>query len=226
MAETEFSAAAAGGGLAAALRTHGIKRSFPRGHALFTEGDLGERVFMIETGWVTLRSTGPQGEEMILALRGPGEVVGEMSAFDGAPRTATALAVDEVEAVVAPARSVAAALARDVDAANDFARILVARLRESDSQRVEFTVLDTLARVARRLLDLADRFGQPVPEGVKVELPLSQEELASWCGASREATVKALRTLREVGGITTGRRVVTLHDREALERHARVGAGG
>jgi CRP/FNR family cyclic AMP-dependent transcriptional regulator len=223
MAETEFSAAAAGGGLAAALRTHGFKRTFPRGHALFTEGDLGERVFLIETGWVTLRSAGPDGEEMILALRGPGEVVGEMSAFDGAPRTATALAVDQVEAVVAPARSVAAELEKDVAAANDFARILVARLRESDRQRVEFTVLDTLARVARRLLDLADRFGQPTADGVKVELPLSQEELASWCGASREATVKALRTLREVGGITTGRRVVTLHDRDALRRHARVG---
>ena len=223
MAETEFSAAAAGGGLAAALRTQGIKRSFPRGHALFTEGDLGERVFLIESGWVTLRSAGPDGEEMILALRGPGEVVGEMSAFDGAPRTATALAVDQVVAVVAPARSVAAALEKDVAAANDFARILVARLRESDRQRVEFTVLDTLARVARRLIDLADRFGQPTAEGVKVELPLSQEELASWCGASREATVKALRTHREVGGITTGRRMVTLHDREALERHARMG---
>jgi CRP-like cAMP-binding protein len=222
MAETESSAAAAGGGLAAALRTHGIARSFPRGHALFTEGDLGERVFLIESGWVTLRSAGPDGEEMILALRGPGEVVGEMSAFDGAPRTATALAVDQVEAVVAPARSVAAALEKDVAAANDFARILVARLRESDRQRVEFTVLDTLARVARRLLDLADRFGQTTPDGVKVELPLSQEELASWCGASREATVKALRTLREVGGITTGRRMVTLHDRDALRRHARV----
>ena len=223
MAETEFSAAAAGGGLAAALRTNGIRRNFPRGGALFTEGDLGERVFLIESGWVTLRSAGPDGEEMILALRGPGEVVGEMSAFDGAPRTATALAVDQVEAVVAPARSVAAALEKDVAAANDFARILVSRLRESDRQRVEFTVLDTLARVARRLLDLADRFGQPAPDGgVRVELPLSQEELASWCGASREATVKALRTLREVGGITTGRRMVTLHDREALQRHARV----
>jgi CRP/FNR family cyclic AMP-dependent transcriptional regulator len=222
VAEAEHNAAAARGGLAAALREQGIRRAFPRGSALFTEGDLGERVFMIERGWVTLRSAGPDGEEMILALRGPGEVVGEMSAFDGAPRTATALAVEEVEAVVAPARSVAAVLEQDVRAANDFARILVTRLRESDRQRVEFTVLDTLARVARRLMDLADRFGEPTDEGVRVELPLSQEELASWCGASREATVKALRTLREVGGITTGRRMVTVHDRLALERHARM----
>jgi CRP/FNR family cyclic AMP-dependent transcriptional regulator len=221
VAEAEGSTVA-GGALVAALHEHGIHRAFRRGHALFAEGDLGERVFLIERGWVTLRSTGPDGVEMILGLRGPGEVVGEMSAFDGAPRTATALAVDAVEAIVAPARSVAAVVQSDVGAANDLARILSARLRESDRQRVEYLVLDTLARVARRLLDLADRFGQPVPDGTRVELPLSQEELASWCGSSREATVKALRTLREVGGISTGRRVVTVHDREALSRHARV----
>ena len=222
MAETEFSAAADRGGLAAALKSHGVARTYPRGQALFTEGDLGERVFMIERGWVTLRTVGPDGEEMILALRGPGEIVGEMSAFDGAPRTATAVAVGEVQAIVAPARAIANALERDVVAANDFARILAVRLRESDRQRLEYTALDTLARVARRLLDLAERFGQEVSDGVKVELPLSQEELASWCGASRESTVKALRTLREIGAITTGRRVVTLHDPDGLRTYARL----
>jgi CRP-like cAMP-binding protein len=222
VAETEISAAAVRGGLAAALRTHGTARTFPRGQALFTEGDLGERVFMIERGWVTLRTHGPDGEEMILALRGPGEVVGEMSAFDGAPRTATAVAVGQVQAIVAPARTIASLLERDVAAANEFARILARRLRESDRQRLEYTVLDTLARVARRLLDLAERFGQETPEGLKVELPLSQEELASWCGASRESTVKALRTLREVGALTTGRRQVTLTDVESLRQHARL----
>jgi CRP/FNR family cyclic AMP-dependent transcriptional regulator len=222
VAEIGFSAAAAREGLAAALRSTGVARTFPRGQALFTEGDLGERVFMIERGWVTLRSSGPDGEEMILALRGPGEVLGEMSAFDGAPRTATAVAVGEVHAIVSPARAFAKLLEHDVVAANDFARILAARLRESDRQRVEFTALDTLARVARRLLDLADRFGRPTADGVKVELPLSQEELASWCGASRESTVKALRTLRDVGAIATGRRVVTVHDRDGLRQHARL----
>jgi CRP/FNR family transcriptional regulator, cyclic AMP receptor protein len=222
MAETGFSAAAAGGGLAAALRSSGAARTFARGEALFIEGDRGERVFMIERGWVTLRSRGPHGEEMILALRGPGEVVGEMSAFDGAPRTATAVAVGEVEAIVTPASTFARLLEQDVVAANDFARILARRLRESDRQRVEFTVLDTLARVARRVLDLAERFGRPSDGGVVVELPLSQEELASWCAASRESTVKALRSLREVGAITTGRRVVTVHDAEALRRYARL----
>src|SRR3954452_9832922 len=98
-----------------------MTRTFPRGQALFTEGDLGERVFMIEKGWVTLRTHGPDGEEMILALRGPGEVVGEMSAFDGAPRTATAVAVGEVRAVVAPARAISTVLEQDVAASNECA---------------------------------------------------------------------------------------------------------
>lgn len=221
MAEAD-EARARHGALAGALREHGFVRHFARGQALFSEGDVGERVFLIDRGWVTLRSVGPDGEEMILGLRGPGDVVGEMSAFDGAPRTATALAVDGVDAVVAPGSAIAAVLGRDVAVAGDFARILVRRLRESDRQRVEFTVLDTLARVSRRLLDLADRFGEPTADGIHVELPLAQDELASWCGSSREATVKSLRLLRELSVISTGRRRVTVHDRDGLRQHARL----
>jgi CRP/FNR family cyclic AMP-dependent transcriptional regulator len=87
---------------------------------------------------------------------------------------------------------------------------------------VEFAMLDSLARVARRLVELGERFGEPTGDGVRVELPLSQEQLASWCGCSREAAVKALRTLREVASVTTGRRTVTLRDPDLLRRYARL----
>jgi CRP/FNR family transcriptional regulator, cyclic AMP receptor protein len=76
--------------------------------------------------------------------------------------------------------------------------------------------------VARRLVDLGARFGEETPEGTCVHLPLSQEELATWCGSSREATAKALRTLREVGAIATARRTVTITGEEELRRHARL----
>jgi CRP/FNR family cyclic AMP-dependent transcriptional regulator len=197
-------------------------RSFRRGAALFSEGDVADRVFLIERGWVTLGTATPAGGEVILGLRGPGDVVGELSALDGEPRTATALAVDDVEAVVAPARLMVAMLARDPELAGELLRLLAGRLRESDRQRQEFAMLDSLGRVARRLLELAERFGEPSGEGVRVELPLSQEQLASWCGCSREATVKALRTLRQVANVTTGRRTITLRDPELLRRHARL----
>jgi CRP/FNR family transcriptional regulator, cyclic AMP receptor protein len=209
-------------GFEGVMREQGTLRSFPHGSALFAEGDLADRVFLIERGWVTLRVHTPEGREVILGLRGPGDVLGELSALDGEARTATAVAVDDVEADVIPARVLTAALERDPELSGELLRLLAKRLRDSDRQRVEFARLDTLARVARRLVELAERFGEVTDAGVKVELPLSQEQLASWCGSSREATVNAFRTLREVAGITTGRRTVTLHDPERLRRHARL----
>jgi CRP/FNR family transcriptional regulator, cyclic AMP receptor protein len=204
------------------LRERGTSRSFRRGTALFSEGDVADRVFLIEHGWVTLRIATPAGGEVILGLWGPGDIVGELSALDGEPRTATALAVDEVEAVVAPASGWRAMLERNPELAGELLRLLAGRLRHSNRQRLEFAMLDCLGRVALRLLELAERFGETSDEGVRIELPLSQEQLASWCGCSREATVKALRTLREVADITTGRRTITLRDPELLRPHARL----
>jgi CRP/FNR family cyclic AMP-dependent transcriptional regulator len=74
--------------------------------------------------------------------------------------------------------------------------------------------------VARRLIELAERFGEPADGGVLITLPISQEELASWAGASREATSKALRDLRELGCVETRRRNITVRDVDALSRVA------
>jgi len=75
--------------------------------------------------------------------------------------------------------------------------------------------------VSRRLVELSDAHGREGDDGVTITLPLSQEELAGWTGSSREAVTKALRTLRELGWIETGRRTISIRDREALRRFAR-----
>jgi CRP/FNR family transcriptional regulator, cyclic AMP receptor protein len=176
-------------------------------------------VITIEQGRVLLSCTAQGGREIVLGLRRPGEVVGELSPLDGEPRSATAVAVDDVHAVVAPASALVRAL-RDVDAANELIRVLAGRLRDADRKRLEFASLDALGRVAWRLPELGERFGQPAPDGISVDLPLSQDQLASWCGASRESTVKTLRSLRSLNCITTARRNVVIRDEEALRRHA------
>ncbi len=205
--------------LASALRSGGRPVRFRRGQALFIEGDLADRVFVIERGWVMISSVASSGREIVLGLRGPGDVIGDMSALDGAPRSATALALGEVRGDSRTRLGVhtRADRRRRRDGAAPRAR---GRLRDADRKRLEFAALDTLGRVAWRLRELSDRFGQAAPDGIEVELPLSQEQLASWCGASREATAKALATLRAVGCITTGRRSVLIRDPEALLRHA------
>jgi CRP-like cAMP-binding protein len=205
--------------LVSALRSGGRPVRFRGGQALFIEGDLADRVFVIERGWVMISSVASSGREIVLGLRGPGDVIGDMSALDGAPRSATALALGEVEATVTPGSAFTRALT-DAAAAMELLRVLAARLRDADRKRLEFAALDTLGRVAWRLQELSDRFGKEAPDGIEVELPLSQEQLASWCGASREATTKALATLRTVGCITTGRRSVLIRDPETLLRHA------
>ena len=86
---------------------------------------------------------------------------------------------------------------------------------------MEFGTHDTLGRVARRLVELTGRYGEADGDGLRITLPLSQEELAGWTGSSREAVVKALRTMRSRGWIATARREIRVLDLDALERRAR-----
>jgi CRP-like cAMP-binding protein len=130
------------------------------------------------------------------------------------------VAIGDVDATVSSSATLTRAL-EDAAAARGLVLILAARLRDADRTRIQFATLDTLGRVADRLLELSERFGQDTGDGIVVELPLSQEQLASWCGASRESTVKALSTLRSLNCITTGRQSLVIHDLNALGVHAR-----
>ena len=188
---------------------------------LLMEGDLGGRVYLIERGWVVLSGVAAGGRETILAVRGRGDVLGEMSTFDRTARSASAHAAGDVEAIVV-ASSVMERALRDVNVAHELIELLAARLRDADRKRIEFATLNTVGRVACRLIELGERFGEQTPDGIAVELPLSQEQLATWCGASREATVKGLATLRGLKIIATGRRSVLIRDWAALQRHAQM----
>jgi len=96
-------------------------------------------------------------------------------------------------------------------------RVVIARLRVADRQQVEFAAYQTVTRVARRLVELAQRYGEEAGgDAIRITLPISQEELAGWAGASREAITKALHDLRAIGLIETRRRHITVLDPEQL----------
>jgi CRP-like cAMP-binding protein len=99
--------------------------------------------------------------------------------------------------------------------------LLSRRLRDSDRRLVQFATSDTLGRVAARLVQLCDEHGSVDDEGdIHIELPLTQEDLAGWTGASLEATARALRQMRDLQWVTTGRRSITVRDVDALRRRA------
>jgi CRP/FNR family cyclic AMP-dependent transcriptional regulator len=192
----------------------------PPGVIVLREGDPGDRVLLLSAGTVKLTKTARSGTEVVLDFRGPGDVIGDQAVLGGNNRSATVQSLTAVSAVSIPAREFRAWLARTPDAMLALLETLERRLREADRQRLEFGSAQTLARVAARLLELADRFGRPADGGIAIELAIAQDELAAWSGASREATVKALRSLRSLGLVETSRRRLVVRDLDALADHA------
>jgi CRP/FNR family transcriptional regulator, cyclic AMP receptor protein len=203
----------------AALRAAGRTRRWDRGSALMTEGDVSDWVLVLTSGRVKVSSHTASGTEVVLAVRGPGALLGEFSVIDGLPRSATVTALEPVEGIAV--RDFTSFLQEHGRVAVLLLEMVTSRVRDADRKRIEYGAFDTTGRVATRLVELAERYGRPSNGGIRVELPLSQDELAGWTGASREAVSKALRSLRDRGLIETGRRRVIVHDLEGLRRRAR-----
>jgi CRP/FNR family cyclic AMP-dependent transcriptional regulator len=203
-----------------ALKSHGMSRRYARGTALFHEGQTAERVLVLLSGTVKLSSVSEEGREVLLALRGPGDLLGELGALDGRPRSASAIALDDVEALVMPASDFRAFLERQHSAALVIIELLATRLRDADRKRVEFAAQDSMGRVAARIVEMSERFGEERDGAMRIDLPISQEELAGWTGCSRDSVVKALQALRGLGWIDTERRRITVYDLDALRRRA------
>ena len=205
---------------AAELSSVGNTRQWRRGAIIYRERERSDWVVILRTGRVKVSSDTASGTEVLLAVRGPGALLGELSAIDGGPRAATVTALEPVTALSVPSVDFERYLLGHARVSFLLMRELTRRLRDADRKRIEFGAYDTTGRVAARLVELAERFGERTEEGLRISLPLSQDELAGWTGSSREAVTKALRTLREEGWIQTGRLHVIIHDLEALRDRA------
>jgi CRP-like cAMP-binding protein len=201
------------------LRAAGRPRRWDRGTTVMSEGDTSDWVLVLTEGRVKVSSHTSSGTEVVLAVRGPGALLGEMSAIDGSPRSATVTTLEPIAGIAI--RDFTGFLQEHGRIAVLLMQLVTGRLRDADRKRIEYGAFDTTGRVATRLLELAERYGEKTDGGVRVALPLSQDELAGWTGASREAVSKALRTLRDRGLIETGRRRVVVHDMEGLRKRAR-----
>ena len=202
------------------LTRHGHRRRLPTGTPLFLEGTRSDTVVLMISGRVKVFSSAADGTEVVLAVRGPGALLGELAAIDEQPRSASVRSMEPVEILTVGSREFTAFLHAHPRTMWLLLRILTGRLRDADRKRAEFGVYDTLSRVARRLVELAERFGEPTESGIRITLSFTQDELAGWVGASREAVANALRTLRARGYLQTQRRTVTVLDIEGLRHRA------
>jgi CRP-like cAMP-binding protein len=203
-----------------ALLKLGGARGFARGDRLMRQGEPGEGVLLLIEGHVKASNIDARGHEMVLSLRGPGDILGELTFMHADPRSSNVTAIEPVETRALAASEFRAFLVQRPAAALTLIDVISRRFRDANLKRVQFGDLDTVGRVAARLVELCQRYGDRTEAGIEIRLPVTQEDLGSWTASSRAAVAGALRTMRELGWIKTERRQITVLDLGALTQRA------
>lgn len=199
-----------------ALLALGGARRFAPGERLMHQGEPGDRILVLLDGHVKASNVDSHGREMVLSFRGPGDVLGELTFMHAEPRSSNVVAIEPVAAHALAASGFRAYLEQTPTAALTLIDVISRRFRDANVARVQFGDLDTVGRVAARLVELCDRYGDPTGAGIQIRLPITQEDLGSWTASSRAGVASALRTMRELGWIETERRQITVLDLGAL----------
>ena len=201
--------------LAALLR----KRSVGRGAVLFRQGDEGTALYIILRGRIRIGIRTKLEDEITLAILNDGEFLGEMALLDGMPRSADATALDETQLYVLSRNDFLSFLSKNARAVQTVLHALSMRLRNTDDLLAEICFSSLSSRLARRLTEMAAA-AKPAQTGTQ-SVRLTQKELASMLGTTRESVNKELKVLRDRGILSTSRNLITIHDPESLRRRIR-----
>ena len=160
---------------------------------LFLTGDPGDGCYRVEQGLLKISMIAPTGAERILAIVGPGGIVGELSTIDGLPRSASVAAVRDSELTFVN-RTAFQAIADDhPEVYRHLVTLLAARLRDTDGVVAAGSFLPLKGRVARALLDLSEAFGQDLGQGrILIRQKISQGDVAAMAGVARENVSRIL----------------------------------
>lgn len=202
-----------------ALAGLGLLREYSPGATLCLEGDPATHVFILRAGWVKILSTTADGHEIVLALRGGGEIVGEVGGETGR-RNATIQAVDAVQALIVRYDRFRSFLDHNLGADHAYRRVVTQRWHDTDAILRGRTGTSGAQRLARLLLDLAERHGHEMDGAIHLVMPLSQEELASLAGTSRATVTRAFGIWRKRGFIRTAPRHITILAVKGLRKAA------
>lgn len=195
--------------------------SFPRRHTIFAEGEPGDVLYIVLDGKVKIRRRATDGRETLIAVLGPGDMFGELALFDPGPRTSTVTTLTEVHTLRMDRRALRVWIARHPEIAQQLLRVLARRLRRTNDALCDLIFTDVPGRIAKQLLDLATRFGTSTSETLRVDLDLTQEELAHLVGSSRETVNKALSDFTQRGWIRQQGKTLFIVAADKLAHRAR-----
>jgi len=186
------------------------KRVFRQGEVIFHRDDPGQVLYIVKEGKVKIALTSPDGQEISLTVFGTGECFGELAILDSEPRSADAIALERVELYALQRQDFINVVMNHPKIAVQVMKVRSQRLRQTDQQIEDLLFLDVYGRVAKKLLELSETHGVPTSQGVRIELRLTQQELASMVGASRESVNKVMGYFADKRYITTDKHKITL----------------
>ncbi|MEU5537943.1 Crp/Fnr family transcriptional regulator [Streptomyces sp. NPDC020362] len=206
-----------------ALLAFGHELAFSPRMVLIHQHEPSSHVLFLVHGWTKVTASAANGYEALLALRGPGDIVGESAALTGRPRSATVTALEPVRAVAVEHERFRAFLGRSPAVSFALLGLTADRTRAADRRRLEFASMNVRERFAVLLLDLARTHGRRTAAGIELAVPLSKQELAGSVGASREMVQRLLKELRDKEAVVTGRRTLLIRRPDILRRIAGTG---
>jgi CRP-like cAMP-binding protein len=196
------------------------ERSFRKGQFVFQQGDFGDSCYVIDSGTVKVFTTSEEGTEVIYCTLGPGELFGELSFFDGLQRSAGVETLEACRLLVLRPPALDLLLDGDGSAARTLLAYQAATIRRLTDQAGDLVMLDLPARLAKCLDRLATASGVVTPEGIRVELSLTQSDLAALVGASRPSVNQALAAFVRRGYLHTDGRSIVITDLPGLRRRS------
>ena len=192
-----------------------MTRRLPHGEVIVRQGDHVSSLFLVTTGAVRLSSVTASGREIVVGLLCRGDLFGE-SALLGDPSLVRAQAVGPTTVLALPIASMRAMLERTPATAEELLRLIAARLHRTSAALEDAMAADLPSRVVGRLRELADDHGVPGPHGVRLRIPLTQDELARMVGASRESVNRTVGALAARGVVRSGGGRFVITDPDAL----------
>ncbi|MCA9803162.1 MAG: Crp/Fnr family transcriptional regulator [Cyanobacteria bacterium HKST-UBA02] len=193
----------------------------PKHHVLFSPGDPCDAIFFIEKGRVRVTRLSPEGKTVILALLGPGELIGE-AAWEYGEHDSYAETLDESRIYQIGRDAFQNFIRQNPEFGLRLIQILGGRLKQAQARIEDLVFRQVPSRVARLLLTLAENHGRVTPSGIRVEFPLTHQEIADMVGSSRVTVTQILNKFRSSNWIDIESKRVTIHDQEALEELVRL----
>ncbi|GAA3053762.1 Crp/Fnr family transcriptional regulator [Actinokineospora globicatena] len=199
----------------------GTPRVFGAGETLLRQGDPTDHVLVLVHGWARVLTRRADGQTVLVAFRGPGDVLGDLAALHGWVRSADVESLEEVHAVHLRAHEFGALLEDRPTVAIAMVKQLAARLREAENARAEFATMHVTERVAAYLLWLSHSYGVKTDAGVALRVPFTQQDIANRVGASLRAVARAFAVLRDRGIVINTRRQTVIARPDVLRAFVR-----